>query len=308
MDERAQIFAAIAAAQGEMEQPNKDREVEVQMKKQDGSNGGKYKFKYATLDNIISTIRPALAAHGLGFMQLIREGEMVTRILHTSGQFVDCNIPMPSLPANPQQAGAAISYFKRYSLCAALGIVADEDDEKNVVIENDALPGPAWPDGPYTSKSGLKAAWKAMVHDLHGAASLHDVEAIIDREKDMLAQFRAAARNGVDDLKDQYQGRGDFVGVADELMNARSRFAGTQDVPREPGRPAGMPDEEMAETTKVVLTLVDLCRTQKDFDDLAANNKPLLDAASDGDKQAIREAIAARKAALRSNRNQTAAG
>lgn len=302
----ALVCAAFVKAQAEMEQPHKDREVEVQMRKADGSPGGKYKFKYATLGNTISTIRPALAAADLGFTQRIKGGEMVTRIVHSSGEFLECGLPMPTLPAKPQDAGAVISYFRRFSLTTALGIVADEDDEKNVAIENDAAPGPAWPDGPYTSKSGIKAAWKACVHDLRGAGSLQEVEDIIEREQPMLAQFRAAARNGVDDLKSQYHGGGDFKGVADELMNARSRFAGTQDVPLEPGRPAGLPDEEVPETVVRSLLAINECATLAALKAWNATNADFTATLDDEHRTTLRKAYAARSKAITAD--TTAAG
>jgi hypothetical protein len=302
------LAEALASAQAVMEQPNKDREVEVQMKKQDGSNGGKYKFKYATLDNIIATVRPALADNGLAFLQFTAANSMVTRLLHKSGQFMDCAIPMPSLPAKPQEAGSVISYFKRYSLCAALGIVADEDDEKNVAIEHDAAPGPAWPEGPYTSKSALKAAWKALVRDLNSAGSAQEVEDYIDRDKDMLAQFRAAARLNIDDLRQQYQGHGDFVGVADEISKARNKFVCVADAPREPGPPAGMPEDEVTEATKALIGLVGRCNTGKDFDELLELNAEYVETASEANKNAIRKAITDRKNAIRAARNPINAG
>jgi hypothetical protein len=236
-------------------------------------------------------------------VQFAGGGQMVTRIMHESGEWMNCGIPMPSLPAKPQEAGGVISYFKRYSLCAALGIVADEDDEKNVAIEHDATPGPAWPDGPYTSKSGLKAAWKAMVRDLHGAGSAQEVEDIIDRDKDLLAQFRAAARNNVDDLRAQYQGQGDFIGVTTELANARAKWVGVADAPREPGPPAAIPEVEMDESVQMMIRLIEMQTSAKDIDQLIADNKELIDAASEDDKQAMREAVKGAKEAIRAARN-----
>ncbi len=128
-----ELHTALASAQGEMSAPHKNKEVTVKMK-----SGGSYKFKYATLDGIIeNTLRPTLPKHGLWFAQRVENGQMVTRITHASGQYMDCGIPCPNLPNAPQEAGSLLTYFKRYSLCAAFGIMADEDDDANIAQGND---------------------------------------------------------------------------------------------------------------------------------------------------------------------------
>lgn len=127
----ANLNAALVAAQAELHAPSKNRTVTVR------SDKGSYKFDYATLDNIVEqTLRPILPKHGLWFVQGVREGQMVTTILHASGEALECGIPMPNLPAKAQEAGSLISYFKRYSLCAAFGLVAEEDDDANVASGN----------------------------------------------------------------------------------------------------------------------------------------------------------------------------
>jgi hypothetical protein len=133
----AKLYAALAAAQGEMRQPVKDREVAVSTK-----TGRSYKFRYATLDACMAVARPVLAKHGLAVVQFVQDGALVTSILHASGEGMDCPLPLPPMPNSPQEAGSLITYFKRYGYCAALGIVADEDDDANAAegnsIEDDA--------------------------------------------------------------------------------------------------------------------------------------------------------------------------
>lgn len=125
------LNAALIAAQAEMLPPKKDREVTVKMK-----TGGTYKFSYATMAGMTGDDRPILAKHGLGFVQFVQDGAMVTRILHESGEHLDCPLPMLNLPNAPQEAGSIITYFKRYSYAAAFGKVAEEEDDANIAAGN----------------------------------------------------------------------------------------------------------------------------------------------------------------------------
>ena len=125
------LYAALAKAQAKITAPTKNREVEVRMK-----SGGKYKFKYATMDHLIEHVRDALTSNGLWFIQRMEDGQMVTRITHESGEFIDCGIPMPNLPNAPQEAGSIITYYKRYAFTIAFGLASDEDDDANVAEGN----------------------------------------------------------------------------------------------------------------------------------------------------------------------------
>lgn len=128
---KATLAAALVAAQNELHAPTKNRTVKVR------SDKGNYSFDYATLDSIVeSLLRPVLPKHGLWFVQGFKEGQMVTTIVHESGDTMECGVPMPPMPPKPQEAGSLISYFKRYSLCAAFGLVAEEDDDGNVASGN----------------------------------------------------------------------------------------------------------------------------------------------------------------------------
>ncbi len=96
-------------------------------------------YKYMTLDDLITHAREAMKDLGLSFSQEVRSGEngdieLMTRIYHTSGQWLAFG-PL-ILPADNgqdmnriQQAGSAITYARRYSLAAALGIASEEDND-----------------------------------------------------------------------------------------------------------------------------------------------------------------------------------
>jgi hypothetical protein len=109
----------------------------------DGNNPH-FKSKYATLGAITEATRPHLAKHGLGFMQWMsnRDGYqlIVTRIMHTSGQWMEDEGYMLNPTKNdPQGMGSAVTYARRYTLGASLGIITEDDDDGNRASE----PAPA---------------------------------------------------------------------------------------------------------------------------------------------------------------------
>jgi hypothetical protein len=95
-----------------------------------------FKSKYADLAAVLEVAKPALAKHGLALTQFPGEGEgtvtMSTLLLHESGEWI--LLPPASIPLQANTAhgyGSAISYLRRYTTQAALGIsigLLDDDD------------------------------------------------------------------------------------------------------------------------------------------------------------------------------------
>ena len=79
--EHKSIYSAMVAFQKDCPSINLDSEVEVPTK-----NGAKYKFKYASLANIVNTIRPIMSEHGLGFTHLVTNEGVQCVIFHESGE------------------------------------------------------------------------------------------------------------------------------------------------------------------------------------------------------------------------------
>lgn len=127
-----EIAAALSAFQGSVEQPKLEKEVKVKTQ-----NGGEYKFKYADLSACVKSATPALKEQGLSVTQIISDGKLITLLTHTSGQWFKSELLLPTQSANYQAFGSAITYLKRYSYCAILGIVADTDDDANMDCGNE---------------------------------------------------------------------------------------------------------------------------------------------------------------------------
>ena len=132
-DEIKEIATALSAFQGTLEQPKLEKEVKVRTK-----TGGEYKFKYADLSACVKAAAPALKEHGLSVTQIINNGKLITLLTHVSGQWFKSELTLPSQSTDYQAFGSAITYLKRYSYCAILGIVADTDDDANMACGNEA--------------------------------------------------------------------------------------------------------------------------------------------------------------------------
>ena len=132
MDKSEQInelATALAKAQAEIKNPQRNREVKVQIR-----TGGSYTFKYATLDAILDCVRVPLTKNGLWFTQTVETIEtrlsLVTTLLHSSGQWTRSTMPLNGTGTN-QELGSELTYKRRYSITGLLGIAADEDDDGN---------------------------------------------------------------------------------------------------------------------------------------------------------------------------------
>jgi hypothetical protein len=94
---------------------------------------GTYSYNYADLSSIWDKIRGALADNELSVIQSpsSRTGEatLTTLLAHSSGQWVEDEMPLKIVQDTPQGQGSAITYARRYMLCAMLGIVADNDND-----------------------------------------------------------------------------------------------------------------------------------------------------------------------------------
>jgi hypothetical protein len=96
-----------------------------------------YNYSYVTLTNIIELSRPVLHKHKLAVTQFpisSREGlGVVSMLMHESGEFIRSRfiMPIPELSSTnvTQDAGAAITYARRYALSAILGMAPDEDTD-----------------------------------------------------------------------------------------------------------------------------------------------------------------------------------
>lgn len=128
----AQEFAqAMAAFQRECPPIKKSSTAKIATR-----GGGSYSFNYAELDEIASVVNPILAKHGLSYsFDSKLDKELLTcvcTVRHINGHSVPSTFTLPtaneSAMSAQQKVGAALTFAKRQSLTAALGITTTNED------------------------------------------------------------------------------------------------------------------------------------------------------------------------------------
>lgn len=163
---QAELFAALAVAQGAFPPITRDRTVRVKTK-----DGGSYTFAYAPLDSVMEKVRPVLAANGLAITQTFRGYELVTSLIHASGGSLDSVLPMERQGGSWQEFGSAITYARRYAIVAILGLASEEDDDANRSSGNTAEPVVA---KPKADKPDPVAGARRRMHALFKEAGIND--------------------------------------------------------------------------------------------------------------------------------------
>ena len=103
------------------------------------SNNPFFKSKYASLEEVIATVREEAGKCGLTFTQLIDFNEhhmfVTTILMHESGEVLSGRTPiLVKDAADPQKMGSGITYAKRYGLQAAFGLPSEDDDGNSASI------------------------------------------------------------------------------------------------------------------------------------------------------------------------------
>lgn len=128
-DNIADLSEALVAATAELTGVAKGREASIPTK-----SGGSYAYRYAALEDVLDTVRPVLAKHGLTVTQTASNRNedyltISTAILHRSGQYLVWEpLALPN-GRTAQEIGSAITYGRRYHLLACLGLAASDDDD-----------------------------------------------------------------------------------------------------------------------------------------------------------------------------------
>lgn len=114
------LATALAKAQGQITVAAKDAE------------NPHFKTRYADLASVWEACRGPLSANGLSVVQTptTQNGEVTlrTRLLHSSGEWIESSLTMRPQQATPQGIGSCITYARRYALSAMVGVAPDDDD------------------------------------------------------------------------------------------------------------------------------------------------------------------------------------
>jgi hypothetical protein len=130
-----ELAAALAKAQAAFPKVLKDRTAKI------SSTRGEYSYKYADLATLLEAVRKPLADNGLACVQPIELGDhghvLRTILLHTSGARLESAYALANHD-RPQEMGSEITYARRYTLSALLGVASEEDDDGKAAQDSDS--------------------------------------------------------------------------------------------------------------------------------------------------------------------------
>ena len=137
-DSIKELATALSKVQGELTYAKKD------------SANPFFKSRYADLESVWDACRGLLAKNGLSVIQMpgnYFEGRMwlVTKLCHTSGEWIEQEMSVPVQKPDAQGCGSAISYMRRYALAAFVGVVQADDDGNAAVVNKPTLKSVAKP-------------------------------------------------------------------------------------------------------------------------------------------------------------------
>ena len=162
-----------------------------------------FKSKYAPLDAIMETDKEALNDNAIAVLQFTdREDaagfDVVTQLLHESGQCITGHVRMPMEKSTPQGMGSAYTYGRRYGLAALLGIVADEDDDGNAASAS--TPAKAQREQPAKKKKSLQERSTPDLWNLRQWAEDNQKMKLIDQIDEELDRRRDQSNTSLDEV------------------------------------------------------------------------------------------------------------
>lgn len=120
------LALALSKAQSEMTGAKKD------------ANNPFFKTKYSDLHSVMEAISTPFSNNELSFVQGAEFNENMisvkTRIIHSSGQWIEAETVLPPTKNDAQAYGSAITYAKRYGLQALAGVPSIDDDGNDAVV------------------------------------------------------------------------------------------------------------------------------------------------------------------------------
>ena len=181
-----ELASALSKAQGEMQAAIKD------------SVNPFFKSKYADLGSVWESCRPVLGKNGLCVIQttemLNEKIVMVTTLAHSSGQWIKSYLPLNPAKNDSQGVGSAITYLRRYSLSAIVGVVCDDDDDAEGAMGRGKT-APPKQEKPVEQKQPEPKITQSQVTEITQKMTLCDKEWHVNYFKYMQKQWNASTIN-----------------------------------------------------------------------------------------------------------------
>jgi hypothetical protein len=169
------------------------------------SNNPAFNSKYASLSSVLDAVKPALNANGIALIQKsvpTEAGISVETCFYGYGEELCTGpVPVPIGKANAHGFGSALTYAKRYSLCLACGISAEEDDDGNIATSQYKKTAPPAPKAPVVDEDKV-TEYQAKIIDLVDAGTDADGIQAVFKEMGATKNLRSAV---VAKLPEDYQ-------------------------------------------------------------------------------------------------------
>jgi hypothetical protein len=157
-----ELFAALAKAQASM------------LVADNTSANPHFKHKYADLTQLVKASRPALTENGLSVIQRVVYIEGVAYLesilCHSSGQSISSSIAITPQKNEIQSMGSYLSYLRRYSYSALVGVVTQDEEDDDGEVAMGRLPEKAGEKQPYEKIS--KDQLDQLEYELQGHADI----------------------------------------------------------------------------------------------------------------------------------------
>ena len=169
------------------------------------------KNKYADLAEMIKVASPILARNGLSISQqpVTKDGQIgvTTTLVHASGQWIEDTITLPlgdeKGKSLAQVAGSIITYLRRYSYGAIVGLATDEDTDGNQVNKNHERPDKPYAAQPVAEQAGGNAPDPVPAGDYSNVCTDEGVPYAELKLADLVFRFNTLSKKHERNAEDQ---------------------------------------------------------------------------------------------------------
>ncbi len=182
-----------------------------------------YRSKYASLSSVVLSIRGILARHDLGFFQENRDGRLITRIYHKSGQWMESDgTPIISENKSPQSLAIGTTYARRYDLACFLGVVSDEDKDGSAEVHKGGEARARKDGSARVGKDTTERMSESQRESLHAAGKYMYGEEWTERRHRLVHHVTGGKTESSDDLT-AMQAETLITGINDKLKEKREQ-------------------------------------------------------------------------------------
>jgi hypothetical protein len=168
-----------------------------------------FKSKYADLSEVWDAWQKVGPECGLSLAQTLKFADgnqfLVTTLLHTSGESLTSEMLLTPTKNDMQGMGSAITYARRYSMAAMVGIVQDDDDA-NAASSGERAPAnnghrTAAPKPPEDPKAvAARESFTRIREAINLAKSPEEIERVLAAQGKTLADIKEVSQHGYEQL------------------------------------------------------------------------------------------------------------